>query len=334
MKNWGLFALLYISTADVGNTFTLPVPTQGRQKRTSLFDTSGEAKDTSSRKRRQRCVDFPSNCYEKVPSRSASRTKKGRKGQKAIPFVKLDPSIDAFSPFSDTGLSAGFPLEADLTDIMKNAEKTRLLTSRSYAKKEPFAQVNVTLPPMLNDLSTPPTKSIETYWAGAPFRLVVFLAAYGVFPYLTKFLETFVTMDPDEFDAITSKFTPGISILYGTFVSLTISILYNRQQSIQERVSTEASLIALLERNLLSIFRADKNAAIEASQSIADQIRTLVKSSRGRELMGIMYSDPYARILELIEERELELFRKNNDLGAQGVSLLCLQLMCPCRCNT
>lgn len=125
-------------------------------------------------------------------------------------------------------------------------------------------------------------------------------------------------MRPDELDEITSKFTPGISVLYGTFVSLTISILYRRQQSIQDHVTVESSLIATLERNVLSIFRNDEDSAIEASQCVADQIRTLVKSSRGKELMGIMYSDPYARVLELIEERENDLLKKDNDLGAQG----------------
>jgi len=54
---------------------------------------------------------------------------------------------------------------------------------------------------------------------------------------------------------------------------------------------------------------------------VADQIRTLVRGSRGQELMGVMYSDPYARILELIEEREYRLMQESNDLGAQGVVL-------------
>jgi Protein of unknown function (DUF4239) len=112
----------------------------------------------------------------------------------------------------------------------------------------------------------------------------------------------------------------GISILYGTFVSLTLSILYNRQQSIQSVVSQEASLITMMIRNLLCLLKDDKELAILAGQCAADQIRTLVRGSRGGELMGMMYSDPYDRMMELIDLRENDLIAKGQtDLGGKGV---------------
>jgi len=69
--------------------------------------------------------------------------------------------------------------------------------------------------------------------------------------------------------------------LYGTFVSLTLSILYERQRKIQEAVALEASLLVYATRGLLSLFRKDKQLSLDAGQCTADQIRTLIASSRG-----------------------------------------------------
>lgn len=57
----------------------------------------------------------------------------------------------------------------------------------------------------------------------------------------------------------------------------------------------EASFLVHITRAMLSLFRQDKNRSITAAQCVADQIRTLVFSSRGEELMLLMYADPYAQ---------------------------------------
>jgi hypothetical protein len=129
-------------------------------------------------------------------------------------------------------------------------------------------------------------------------------------------------MEPDQLADITSKFGPGVSILYGTFISLTLSILYERQKDIQNDAAVEASLLALITRNLLNIFRCDRALSIEVGQSCADQIRLLAKGSRGSELLAIMYSDPYARMLEIIQDRESTLMTQNaGELGGEGVAI-------------
>jgi hypothetical protein len=74
-------------------------------------------------------------------------------------------------------------------------------------------------------------------------------------------------------------------------------------------------------RNMLSIFNDSKDMSIEAAQCAADQIRTLVRSSRGAELMLIMYSDPYARMLELLDQHEDELYRRQGTAGAKATRL-------------
>jgi len=175
--------------------------------------------------------------------------------------------------------------ESGLGDIGISALRTRLLKNRSYAKKEPFALNNITVPPSLSDLSYPPSSQSKGLWVGFPARIVTGVVAYMVFPYLTSFLERFVTMPPAQLDDITSKFGPGVSILYGTFISLTLSILYQRVKDLQDAAARESALLTLVTRNLLSIFKADRELAIVAAQCCADQVRTIVKSSRGREMM-------------------------------------------------
>jgi hypothetical protein len=209
-------------------------------------------------------------------------------------------------------------LSFDTDRLLPSSRRTRLLTGRTYARKEPFASENVTVPPSLDDLAAIPRVPFEGFWISTPYRLGVFLFSYWMFPFLTKFLDTFVTMPPSDLDDITSKFAPGISILYGTFISLTLSILYNRQRDIQDHVTTESSLLVIIIRTVLSIFKDNRELSIEAGQCVADQIRTLVRSSRGAELMLLMYSDPYSRLLELIDRQEDELHLKyGNSHGSQ-----------------
>ena len=287
------------------------------------FDVVANGSKKSRKVRRARCVDFPSSAYRKqkqtTRSRPSGRDKGGGRKKSKNKRRERVPSVNLKSRRSQAASIA--ILEPEFASIEEAAERTRLLESRSYARSDAFLSSEICRPPTLEDLSPPDVKPFDRFWAGAPFRLSVLIAAYFFFPYLTMFLDEFVTMPPNELDEITSKFGPGISILYGTFVSLTLNILYNRQQSIQKDVSTESSLLSLIQRKILSIFRDDRESAIEGSQCVADQIRTLVRGSRGMELMGIMYSDPYARILELIEDHEYKLLTQSNDLGAQGVVL-------------
>jgi len=122
-----------------------------------------------------------------------------------------------------------------------------------------------------------------------------------IFPVMCNVLRMLVKIDPDEFDIINEQFTPGIGILYGTFVALTLDILYERQGKVQENASLEASLLSLATQNILSLFRDEDKIAREATQIIADQVRVIVYRSRGAEMLNIMRSDPYARLMSLVD---------------------------------
>ena len=92
---------------------------------------------------------------------------------------------------------------------------------------------------------------------------------------------SFIDLTENQLDEVLGRFAPGVSILYGTLISLTLSILYNRQLTIQDNIAIECSLLTTMTRNLLSLFKNYRDKAIEAGQCAADQIRTLVRSFRG-----------------------------------------------------
>jgi len=197
----------------------------------------------------------------------------------------------------------------DLFNMYNQNRKSRLVENRSYSKSDPYNDENIMSPPMLKDLSPPTKETTNTFWASLPACMSTFIGPYLMFPHLLKIMDRFIcpTTCPTMLDNISHTFGPGVSILYGTFVTLTVSILYERQQDIQNLASKESSILAMTSRSLLSVFKKDKSLAIKAGQAVADQIMTLTQATRGDELMSIMYNDPYAQMLELLETKEEQL---------------------------
>ncbi|KAL7581734.1 hypothetical protein ACA910_022271 [Epithemia clementina (nom. ined.)] len=274
-------------------------------------------------KPRRRSPDFPRSLYVTNaitgiggPSRTlgvkVKWSNQGGKTQKANGEGSPSPPIVSIPSNRKYGRTFE---ERSLGLIEQAAQKTRLLNERFYARKDSFEPENMRRPPGLQDLSlaSETGRWLDKFWITLPARFITCGAAYLSFPYIMALLDRFVTMAPDQLDDITSKFGPGIAILYGTFTSLTISILYQRQKSIQESVATEASLLVLILRNMIALFRGDRERTIEAGQTVADQIRTLVKSSRGAEMMQIMYTDPYSRLFELVNEYDETLTDKEHE---------------------
>jgi Protein of unknown function (DUF4239) len=297
--------------------------------KTVNWDDSGRG----SRRRRARQADFPAFAYTALDGKNRPKQKapvimkfrdtsgtKERITNSASSYPRLDDHIPEWMHFLD--FLIGTPLEAGLTRIYQSAAQTRLRTDRSYARKEPFEYNNMCVPPSLDDLSTPPVGPFDAFWISTPARLLSFSAAYLAFPFITRCLESFVSIPSAQLDDVTSKFGPGISILYGTFISLTLSILYNRLRTIQDNIGVECAYLVVMTRNLISLFREDRERAIEAGQCAADQIRTLVRSSRGAELMLLMYSDPYARMKELVDCYEAELFRRERGYDGRSSGLI------------
>ena len=83
----------------------------------------------------------------------------------------------------------------------------------------------------------------------------------------------------------------------------------------------EASLLSQVTQNVISLFRDEVNIAREATQIIADQVRIIVYRSRGSEMLNIMRSDPYARLLSLIDhyQRDRKEFTPHQEALIDGL---------------
>jgi hypothetical protein len=188
------------------------------------------------------------------------------------------------------------------------SQVTRLVEPRAYARSDQFNKNMADVPPTIDDVAPPPhgygAVGLFLAWNKLPARAVVGTLAYCSFPYILECL-SFITrnVESDALLSLVNTWLPGVSIVLGTYVSLTLSILYDRFTRMQETVYKEASILALTCHSLLHLFENDKDAAVEGTQCIADQIRILVRESRGREIMGVIYSDPYARILDLLKKK-------------------------------
>lgn len=230
-------------------------------------------------------------------------------GRRARPRQPSFPA-SAYSNLAEeeTKLSYNYISFIDQSILKQYSQQTRLIEPRQYAIPDQFRKENANVPPTVDDVAMPATKygpiAVAFAWSGLPARAVVGSASYFAFPFLIDFLDSTVAfVDATELSNLVDSFLPGVAIVLGTYFSLTISILYDRLAKLTEAVNAECSLLALTLINLLHLFaESDPEAAVEGSQCVADQVRKLVFDSRGRETVGIIYNDPYARILRLLKD--------------------------------
>lgn len=140
------------------------------------------------------------------------------------------------------------------------------VTKRSYAKNETFSRSQLSNPPLVEDLLPYPTPIEESFYLSVPAAILTFLTTAAVFPFLAGLMVDFVDIPPNNLNDINSKLVPGVSILYGTFMSLTLSILYNRQRQVQDSVAQETSLLSFLLHNMCFLFKRDRSRLVRAGQ--------------------------------------------------------------------
>ncbi|CAB9517031.1 AarF domain containing kinase [Seminavis robusta] len=118
--------------------------------------------------------------------------------------------------------------------------------------------------------------------------------------------------------SLVNLYIPGISIVLGTYISMTLNILYERMRRLQLTITEEASMLAFCFQVLLDLFSRDRNNLIPSTQSIADQIHVLLRESRGKETMRIIYNDPLANILRIVQRYS----RKPNSCTGNDATLV------------
>jgi len=203
------------------------------------------------------------------------------------------------------------------------SQTVRLVEPRLYARPDQFLRQNLDRPPTVEDVAEPASfyGKLATFlaWNGLPARAVVGTLSYLAFPYIIEVLSAAtVNVTDEDLATLVNTFIPAISIVLGTYFSLTLSILYDRFTKLQETLNLEAGLLALTCNNLLALFDDNQDAAVEGAQCICDQIRTMVFDSRGKETMGVIYNDPYARILKLVNKHKKQQQKLNeNNVDAQ-----------------
>jgi hypothetical protein len=151
-------------------------------------------------------------------------------------------------------------------------------------------------------------------WHRLPARKVVGTLAYFAFPILISFLESATSMDStvvvptleefslvEQFHAIlfpaeaashsisvskeehenlatlANLYLPAVSIVLGTYFSMTLNILYDRFSRLQHTLSLEASILAYCLQLLLDLFDRDEEHLVASSQCIATQIHILAR---------------------------------------------------------
>lgn len=185
----------------------------------------------------------------------------------------------------------------------------RMVEPRRYARPNQFTRDYHDVPPTISDVAPPPSQygplAKFLAWNDLPARLIVGGISYFAFPYIVHLVTTGTgSTGRQELAELVNAFLPSISIILGTYFSLILGILYDRKRRIQETVGLEAGALALLTINLLDLFADDEEGAVEAAQCVADQIGTIVRDSRGREVMQVIYSDPYAKINHLLHKKD------------------------------
>ena len=185
-----------------------------------------------------------------------------------------------------------------------------MIEPRNYARPEQFELGMRNVEPTIDDVAPPSSLygKLGTIlaWNQLPARVIVAALAYIAFPPLITYLESVgVTQNVEnsKLTELVNSFLPGISVVLGTYFSLTLGILYDRLTLVQENATREASILAYTFSNLMHLFAKDAQAKRSGAQCVADQINSLIHESRGREAMRVMYSDPYERILRLIHLR-------------------------------
>jgi hypothetical protein len=198
--------------------------------------------------------------------------------------------------------------------------KSRILGKRSYARPGPFKKKNLDDPPVLEDMLPDLLTPEDSFYLSVPAIILTFCGTTAIFPMLASYLDTFTNMPADDLDDIVGKFVPGVAILYGTYISLTLSILYGRQKDVQDTVAKETALLSFMLHNFIALFKLDRSSLVEATQCVADQVRVLTVESRGLEYMTIVYTDPYTRMLDVVMGEEERLAGNQGDFLSKGVS--------------
>lgn len=211
-----LSSLLFVSCLFVKLSAWTAVRIRGRVHQSPLYNRLVDGKivvdedpDELQPKTAKRCFDFPPYYYK--DQKYFKDDEKKQKIRVRISSSKENQKVDERErkPYKRLPKYTSRILES----VEKSAVKTRLLEERSYGLKEPYLRENLGKPPTLEDIasSTSNYNLMDSFWISVPARLLTFFAGYYSFPYLSQFLNFFVTMQPDQLVSIVCFVSRGNS---------------------------------------------------------------------------------------------------------------------------
>ena len=159
--------------------------------------------------------------------------------------------------------------------------------------------------PEATALLPPLPKVGDELWLSLRFRLATAAGAALGYPLLLYIFAPLADMErASGVTVLSSSFSPALSILFGTLLSLTVSIQYGRLQKIQDVAASESADIAYVARVLLGLLSAPEHAPRRAVvvAALADQVTTLTGRSRQEELVRMMQRDPYGQLSEALDD--------------------------------
>jgi len=231
------------------------------------------------------------------PMLISEQSKKGERSSESSETKKMMDKND------NNDLSYSFQNDMSRVDIERM--KSRFSHDRSYARREPFKKENLKKQPTMEDFLPPSIPWQESLYLTFPARFLVFGISAGVFPMLVDNI-SMITSNNDAFSDLVSKFVPGISILYGTMITLTLDKLYSRQEVLQDSIARESSILSMITKNFLTLpSEGYGDLILHGGRCIADQVKILVGQSRGQELMTMIASDPYESMVDLLDDAEV-----------------------------
>lgn len=147
---------------------------------------------------------------------------------------------------------------------------------------------------------------------------LMFAAAYAFFPLLCHIISPVMNVSDvavtDRVRAgLTGSFLPGISLLFGTLFSYTISLLVNRQTRIEELVNQELANLNMLLWHVIDFYQQDERKLTHALKEVWRHTDKLIYSSRYEEILSMVQEDPIENLIRYI------IRTSDDDLSDEGL---------------
>ena len=189
-------------------------------------------------------------------------------------------------------------------------QNSRKVENRSYAANK--ASFSRDPPYSLNDLDYLSTDNVTPNALPLVVNLIfkyglLFLLGWFGFPIIVQLIEPFT----NESTVTVATSINGVSVLFGTLISITYSILFNRQSQLQDAATKESATLSYLARAISDWFDVNShlfsiNDKMDHLQYIWQHCVTLVGKSRAFELVQILEADPLMNLQSMLQNVEVK----------------------------